>query len=88
MWVLPILAVIVGALVLVIVALLLGPIVSPLYRIVVNDPAVQEVGYDRGAEVAMRIGGRYVLALLGLALVIWFIVLRLASDEYQGVQRR
>jgi ABC-type uncharacterized transport system YnjBCD permease subunit len=88
MWVFAILALIVGALVLVIVAMLIGPIVGPLYEIVVNDPAVQEVGFDVGAEVAMRIGAKYVLPLIGLSLVIWFLVLRLASDTRSNVYRR
>lgn len=88
MWVFAILALIVGALVLVIVAMLIGPIVGPLYEIVVNDPAVQQVGFDTGAEVAMRIGGKFVLPLIALSLVIWFLVMRLAADQYQGVNRR
>lgn len=88
MWVLAILALIVAMLVLVIVAMLIGPIVGPLYSIVVSDPAVKEVGFDTGATVAMRIGGQFVLPLLGLSLVIWFLVLRLMSDSYLGVNRR
>lgn len=88
MWVFAILALLIAALVLVIVAMLIGPIVGPLYEIVVNDPAVQQVGFDTGAEVSMRIGGKFVLPLLALSLVIWFLVMRLVSDQYQGVNRR
>jgi hypothetical protein len=88
MWVLGILALLVGALVLVIIMLLLGPLVGPRYEIVVNDPAVQKMGYDVGAEVAMRIGAKYVPPLIGLSLVIWFLVMRLASDSYSGIERR
>jgi hypothetical protein len=35
-----------------------------------------------------RIGAKFVLPLLALSLVIWFLVMRLASDQYQGVRRR
>ena len=88
MWVLAILALSVAALILVIVTLLIGPLVGPIYEVVVNDPAVQKMGYDVGATVAMRIGAKYVPALLALSLVVWFLVLRLMSDSYQGVRRR
>jgi ABC-type uncharacterized transport system YnjBCD permease subunit len=88
MWVFAIIAIAISALILVIVMLLIGPVVGPLYDVVVNDPAVQEMGYDVGAEVAMRIGAQFVLPLLALSLVIWFLVMRLASDQYQGVNRR
>jgi len=88
MWVFAILAIAVGLLVMVIVMLLLGPVVGPLYEIVVNDPAVNQVGFDVGAEVAMRIGAKFVPPLLLLTLGVWFVVMRLASDQYQGVSRR
>ena len=88
MWVLAILAIVIAALILLVVALLIGPIVGPLYDIVVNDPAVQAVGYDVGAEVAMRIGAKYVPGLLALSMVIWFLVMRLARDAYLGTNRR
>lgn len=88
MWVTAIIAIIIAAFILLIVAMLLGPLVAPIYEIVVNDPAVQEVGFDTGAEVSMRIGAGWVLPLLGLSLVIWFLVMRLASDSYLGVNRR
>lgn len=88
MWVFAIIAIAISALILVVVMLLIGPVVGPLYDVVVNDPAVQEMGYDVGAEVAMRIGAKFVLPLLALSLVIWFLVMRLASDQYQGVNRR
>jgi len=88
MWVFAIIAIAISALILVVVMMLIGPVIGPLYDVVVNDPAVQEMGYDVGAEVAMRIGAKFVLPLLALSLVIWFLVMRLASDQYQGVRRR
>lgn len=88
MWVFAIIAILISALILTVVALLIGPIVGPLYEIVVNDPAVQAMGYDTGAEVAMRIGAKWVPGLLALSLVIWFLVMRLASDSYLGTSRR
>lgn len=87
MWIFAILTIVIAALIFLVVALMAGPIISPLYDVVVNDPAVQEMGYDVGAEVAMRIGLKYVLPLLALALVIWFLVLRLQADEYLGQRR-
>jgi len=87
MWVIPIIAIAIAALILVIIAMLIGPVVGPLYEIVVNDPAVQAMGFDTGAEVAMRIGAKWVPALLALSLVIWFLVMRLASDQYLGTRR-
>jgi len=88
MWVFAIIAIAISALILVVVMMLIGPVVGPLYDVVVNDPAVQEMGYDVGAEVAMRIGAKFVLPLLALSLAIWFLVMRLASDQYLGVRRR
>jgi hypothetical protein len=88
MWVFAIIALLIAALVLVIVMMLIGPIVGPLYDVVVSDPEVQQVGYDVGAEVAMRIGGKYVLPLSALSLIVWFLVMRLRSDQYQGVNSR
>lgn len=88
MWVFAILFMMVGVLVLVVVALLLGPIITPIYEVVVNDSAVQAMGYDTGAETAMRIGSKWVLPLLALVVVVWFLVLRLRTDQFQGARRR
>jgi len=88
MWVFAIIALVASAVILLIVALLLGPVVGPLYEVVVNDPAVKEMGYDSGVEVAMRIGAKWVLPLLALSIVLWFLVLRLRADHYLGGRRR
>lgn len=87
MWVFAILVLFVGVLVLVMVQMMLGPLLGPLYNVVINDPAVQEMGYDTGATVAMRIGAKWVLPLLGLTVVIWIIVIRLRADQFQGSRR-
>lgn len=88
MWIIAGLALLVGAFVLVLVMLLAGAIVPPLYDVVVNDPAVKEMGYDTGVEVSTHIGLEYVLPLIGLSLVIWFLVYRLASDVFMGNTNR
>jgi len=88
MWILAILAIAIAALILLIVALLAGPLIAPLYEVVVNDPAVQRVGFDVGVEVSARIGLQFVLPLLALSLVLWFLVMRLIDDAYMGVRRR
>jgi hypothetical protein len=88
MWIFAILAIAVAALILLIVALLAGPLIAPLYEVVVNDPAVQRVGFDVGVEVSARIGLKFVLPLLALSLVLWFLVMRLIDDAYMGVRRR
>ena len=88
MWVFAILALAIAALIMVIVMLLIGPVVGPLYEVVMADPAVQEMGYDVGAEVAMRIGAKFVPIFLLLSLGIWLLVMRLSSDQFQGVRRR
>jgi len=88
MWVLAILAVVVGILILVVVALMMGPLVGPLYDVVIANDAVQAMGFDQGVETAMLIGGSLVLPLLGLSAVIWFLVMRLRQDAFLGQQRR
>ncbi|MFW5919666.1 MAG: hypothetical protein ACOCSF_05655 [Halanaeroarchaeum sp.] len=87
MWVFAILAIAIAALIMVVVMLLMGPVVAPLYDVVMSNQAVQEMGYDAGVEVAMRIGGKFVPILLLLSLAVWFLVMRLASDQYQGYRR-
>lgn len=88
MWVFAILAISIGAMILIVVAMLAGPLIAPLYEIVVNDPAVIEMGYDVGATVAVRIGLKFVLPLLALTLAVWFLVMRLMDDTWDGVTRR
>jgi hypothetical protein len=77
-----------GALILPITAYLGGQIIPPLYEVVVADSAVQAMGYDRGAEVAVRIGLQYVLPFMGISLFVWFLFLRLQLDSFQGVRGR
>lgn len=86
MWVFAILALVVGVLFIVVVAMLMGPLVGTIYDIVISDPEVQAMGFDVGVEVAMRIGG-LILPLLGLSAAIWFFVLRLQRDQYLGQTR-
>jgi len=81
-----IIALFVGALMLPITAYLGGQIIPPLYEVVVADAAVQAMGYDRGAEVAVRIGLQYVIPFMGISLFVWFLFLRLRRDSFQGVQ--
>ena len=81
-----VIALFVGALVLPLAAFLGGQVVPPLYDIVAADPAVQAMGYDRGAEVAVRIGLKFVLPFMGISLFVWFLFLRLRRDSFQGVQ--
>lgn len=88
MWIFAILAIAISALILMVVVTVAGPLIAPLYEIVVNDPAVKSVGFDVGVEVSTRIGLKYVPALLALSLIIWFFVMRLVDDSYQGYNRR
>jgi|GEM_PF-3527939 len=88
MWVLAILAAIVGVLILVVVAMLMGPLVGPLYDVVSSSEAVQQVGFMEGVDTAMLIGGALTLPLLGLSMVIWFQVMRLRRDTFLGQTRR
>lgn len=87
MWVFAIISIFIAAFILVMVALFAGKIIGPLYDVVIANDAVQQMGYDTGAEVATRIGLKYVLPLLALTLVVWFLVMRLMADQYQGTRR-
>lgn len=88
MWPLAIIAMLASAFVLVLVTYLAGVIVPPIYNVVVNSDAVVKMGYDVGVEVAVRIGLKYVPALLALVIVFWFVFLRLRQDSYQGYNGR
>lgn len=88
MWIFAIIAVFVTVVVIMLVSLLLGPIIAPIYDVASTNGAVQQVGFDTGVETIMLIGGTYVLPLSMLAIFIWFLVLRLKSDEFQGARRR
>lgn len=88
MWVYATIVVIISAFIFLVVALLAGKIVGPLYDIVINNQAVQDVGFDVGAETAMTIGLALVLPLMALTVAVWFWVLRLREDPYLGVGRR
>ena len=81
-----VIALFVGALMLPLFAYLGGQLIPPIYNIVVADPAVQALGYDTGAEVAVRIGLKYVLPFMGISIFVWFLFLRLRRDSFQGVQ--
>jgi len=88
-WILPLIATVATAFILLVVAYLLGVIVPPLYEQVQASQAVADVGFDRGAEVAVRIGAQYILPLLALALVVWLLFLKLRRDDFKGqVTRR
>jgi len=87
MWIIPILVLVIATLIFLVVALLAGQIIGPLYDVVVADAAVKRMGYDVGVEAATRIGLKYVLPLLALSLVVWFLVMRLATDTYMGNRR-
>jgi len=87
MWVFAILFVIISAFVLLMVAFLAGPIITPFYDVVINNQAVQDMGFDTGVEAAMLIGLSLVLPLMALTIAVWFLVFKLRSDPYLGVSR-
>jgi len=83
-WVIPIIVLFASAFVFLTVAYLMGVLIPPIYNEVVAADGVQAMGYDRGAEVAVRIGLKYVLPFLALTIIIWLVLLRLRRDEYKG----
>lgn len=86
-WVLPLVALVVGAVMLLVVVFMMGVIVPPIYEIVSQNDAVISLGFDAGIETAMRIGTQYVPAFLALSAILWFFLVRLRRDQYQGSRR-
>jgi hypothetical protein len=86
-WVLPLIALMTGAVMLLIVVYMMGVLVPPIYDIVSQNNAVINLGFDSGVETAMRIGTQYVPAFLALSVILWFFLIRLRRDEFQGTRR-
>ena len=58
-----------------------GTIIDPFIEVVLQNEAAQAAGYDRGLEIAFRIGLALVLPLLGLAALIYVHAAQLQTDH-------
>jgi len=85
-WVIPLLVLAVMGLIGLLTMFLIDAVVGPIYNQVMGNGAVQSIGFDQGLEVSLRIGGMIVIPALLLGLTLWFFVLRLRRDKYQGVR--
>lgn len=83
-WILPIIASITILFVVIMVTYLMGLIIPPLYDVVQSSNAVADVGFDTGAEAAVRLGTKYIPMLLLLALIFWLLFLKLRRDAFLG----
>lgn len=66
--------------VIVVVEYYLGVIVPPIADIVLASDAVHSVGFASGAKIILMMGLRFVGALLGLVVVLWWIFGSLRRD--------
>jgi uncharacterized membrane protein len=72
-------------LILALVAWLLGALIDPFAAAVLAEV---DNGFGEAGETAIRIGIRYTLPGLGVAVIAWWIFGTLVQDERRGVQRR
>ncbi|MCU4926922.1 hypothetical protein OB905_13185 [Halobacteria archaeon AArc-dxtr1] len=80
MLILRVIVVIVGLFTLVLMGLMVGLVVDPLFEEVIANDAVESMGMDQSLRVAMMIGMGMVLPLLGVAALIWLHTSGLKHD--------
>jgi uncharacterized membrane protein (GlpM family) len=87
-WILGVLALVIGALVLIVTTYMAGHLIPPIYDIVIQNDAVKAQGFDTGVETAAQMGLMFVPPLLAFSIVVWFLVLRLRRDTFAGQRPR